>query len=288
MSEPHQEHSPQSRDRGRREARDACAGWCSALTSAAARSAGLVDEVVVLEEVDSTQDEVRRRGARPGLMVVAGRQVRGRGRLGRTWLDSNDAGVALSVVVPAMDAAKLAVAAAVGTARACSKVALAAQAARWQQCRLDPGTPSAALPFFGLKWPNDVYVAGRKLAGVLIESDGAAAIIGVGINVAQVEWPAELKSCAVSMRQLQIDCNRLAVMEALVVSLGEALKESEAKLIEAFRARDILVNTRRRLMVGEQELEGVIVALDPLRWLRIRLDDDRLVDCNCAITRVIA
>jgi len=261
--------------------------WHSTLQSTAARCRGLVKEIVVVEETDSTQDEARRRGASPGLMVVAGRQCRGRGRLGRTWLDSADAGVALSVVVPAMNAARLAVAAAVGTARACSRVALASRSAIWQRTRRNPDGPSATLPFFGLKWPNDVYVEGRKLAGVLIESDGDSAIIGIGINVSQLEWPEALRTRAVSLRQLEIECDRLAVIESLLVALGEAMQESEAKLVEAFRARDTLVNTRRRLLVGELELEGVVVALDPLRWLRLRLDDDRVVDCDAAITRVL-
>ena len=130
-----------------------------------------------LDEVDSTNTSVRdqaRQGAAEGLVVVADHQTAGRGRLDRTWESPPGANLLASVLLrPQCEAADV---------HLCTEaVALAAADA----CREVAGVEPV------LKWPNDLLVGGRKLAGVLAEAEFSggtlvAVIVGIGINVA---WP---------------------------------------------------------------------------------------------------
>jgi BirA family biotin operon repressor/biotin-[acetyl-CoA-carboxylase] ligase len=129
-------------------------------------------EVVRFTELDSTNryllDEARA-GAPPGLVAVAGHQSAGRGRLGRRWQAPPDANLLASVLLrPDLEVAD--------RYRCTAVLALAAADA------------CAALSGVGpdLKWPNDLTVGDRKLAGVLAESDGASLVVGIGLNV---RWP---------------------------------------------------------------------------------------------------
>lgn len=127
--------------------------------------------VEVLPEVDSTNTELMRR-ARAGqtepVLLVAEQQTGGRGRLGRHWASARGDSLTFSLGLPLAPAVWAGLSLAVGVSLAES---------------LHPGVR--------LKWPNDLWVAGRKLAGILIETasfgeqDGRRyAVIGVGINVA--------------------------------------------------------------------------------------------------------
>ena len=151
-----------------------------------------------LAETSSTSDEIgqlARSGAPHGFVVVADRQTAGRGRQGRAWQSPAGANLYLSVLLrPRMTPAALPpIALACGLA-----IAEAADAA---------GARTA------VKWPNDVLACGRaggparparKLAGVLVESATSSAglsfaIVGVGCNVNQRDFPPELASIATSL-----------------------------------------------------------------------------------------
>lgn|GEM_PF-88759 len=124
------------------------------------------------EETGSTNDDARtlaEQGACEGTVVLAARQTRGRGRFRRTW-ESPAGGIYFSAVlrpaVPMSDLAPLPLVIALGTARGLAK--------------------TGAEP--GLKWPNDILLCGRKVAGILLEVSGQPdridwVIAGVGINV---------------------------------------------------------------------------------------------------------
>ena len=126
-----------------------------------------------LIECGSTNDEaakLARDGAAHGTVVIAERQTAGRGRDGRVW-QSPPGGLYLSAVLrptlALVDVPPLTLAIGVGACDAAREHGAAAQ----------------------LKWPNDVYVAGKKLAGVLVEAQSQAArlesvIVGIGVNLA--------------------------------------------------------------------------------------------------------
>jgi BirA family biotin operon repressor/biotin-[acetyl-CoA-carboxylase] ligase len=131
--------------------------------------------LVVLDEIDSTNEEAKRRasaGERGSLWIVARRQTKGRGRLGRQWssLEGNlHASLLLGDIGPASIAPQLGFVAGVATISA-----------------LIDATGAAGR--LALKWPNDILLDGGKLAGILLESapaaSGFACVIGVGVNCA--------------------------------------------------------------------------------------------------------
>ncbi|MBM3486809.1 MAG: biotin--[acetyl-CoA-carboxylase] ligase [Alphaproteobacteria bacterium] len=126
-------------------------------------------DLVTLVETDSTNDDCRRRiarGAGHGLAVRAERQTAGRGRRGRRWESpAGNLHLSLVVTIPDRPVAELAFVAGLATAEAVAVLVPANHALR-------------------LKWPNDLLLDGRKLGGILIEREGAFAIIGIGVNVA--------------------------------------------------------------------------------------------------------
>lgn len=150
------------------------------------------------DTIDSTNryllDEARG-GAQEGTVAVADHQTAGRGRLGRTWVAPPGASLLLSVLFRPPDTVPLD-----SLHLLTASVALAAADACLDAAGVEPD----------LKWPNDLMVVGRKLAGVLAEADvnGAsgqvrAVVVGIGLNV---NWPAELPdelaSVAVALNHL--------------------------------------------------------------------------------------
>src|SRR5262245_32491508 len=145
-------------------------------------------EIVRVGSVDSTQDlafGLAESGAADRTVVVADTQRAGRGRRGRTWHDAPGGSVLASIIVrprlAVRDLPKLSPTTAVAVAEVNER--MTGLSAR-------------------LKWPNDVLVGGRKIAGILLESRIAAepvVVIGIGINVHQREFPENLARTATSV-----------------------------------------------------------------------------------------
>jgi BirA family biotin operon repressor/biotin-[acetyl-CoA-carboxylase] ligase len=227
---------------------------------------GPLRRVTVLAETDSTQDAARRLSAAPGDVVVAWRQTAGRGRRGRTWADTAEAGVAVTIVTDAGPAPRLAMASAVGAARAAE--ALLGRTA-------------------GIKWPNDVVVAGRKLAGVLIEQAGGRALIGVGLNVGQTEWPPRLAGRAVSLAELGAHVDRVDAAAAVIESMGRALRLAGDELSAQFAARDVLTGSRATFRAANGTITGTVLRVDATRGLLVEADG-RQVFLPAATTTVVS
>lgn len=165
-------------------------------------------EILVVEETASTNDlawEAAERGAREGFVIFAERQTAGRGQYGRRWESAPYLGLWFSVLLrPAMTLRE--------SPRLTSLLAEALAATIQDQ------TGCAA----AIKLPNDIYVDGRKVAGVLVEGrtarDGSyLAVAGVGINVNQTidDFPQELRATAGSLAMVvgrKISRARLAVV----------------------------------------------------------------------------
>ncbi len=229
------------------------ARWTQRLEGAAC---GIFQKIVVVDEATSTQDTARRLDATPGTVVAALRQTAGRGRLGRVWADTSDEGIAVSFVIakPARPEA-LAIAAAVGAAVAAESLLNHA---------------------VGIKWPNDIVVEGRKLAGILIEQWGGRAVIGIGMNVTQTDWPPPLEQRAVSLAQLGATCTRLDALAALVRAVSVALPIRDDQLCEQFAQRDVLPDTQAVFRTGERTITGTVVRIDPMHGLLVRTDREHV------------
>lgn len=172
-----------------------------------------------LRETDSTNARARDlalAGAPHGTVVTAARQRAGRGRQGRTW--SAPAGRSLLFSVVLRDPPELLpLVAAVAVARTVGDGAR-------------------------IKWPNDVLVDGRKVAGILAEGrpQEGWAVLGVGLNVAVdlADLPPELHATAATMGLTPADVPR--VRDVLLARLGDALLQDTGSLLDAWRERDAL------------------------------------------------
>lgn len=172
-----------------------------------------------LHETGSTNDVARDlaiAGAPDGTVVTASSQTAGRGRQGRTW--SAPPGCALLCSIVLRDPPPLLpLACAVAVAEACG--------------------PGAAI-----KWPNDVWLDGRKLAGILCEGRPAEgwAIAGIGVNVAVCvdDLPPELHATATTLGRTPADVEPF--LAEVLGALERALSLSSSDVLGAWRARDAL------------------------------------------------
>ncbi|MGD9791313.1 MAG: biotin--[acetyl-CoA-carboxylase] ligase [Phycisphaerales bacterium] len=229
---------------------------------------GVVDRVVCEEEIDSTQDEARNAaGGTAGLVLAAGRQRRGRGRLGRVWADTGGMGLACTFVLDGgMDDARVSMVAGLA---AC----MTAEGA------LESGVLGIDADRVGMRWPNDVVeragLAGRKVAGVLVERVDGLLYVGIGINVTHLlsDWDERLRHKAVSLRQLGASCDRLVVLRALIGAVDRAVKMDEAALLGAWRQRDVLVGRRQAFVHDNREYRGTVRGINPRGEIELVTED---------------
>lgn len=223
-----------------------------------------------LDEVGSTQAEIARlaaEGAPEGVVVTARHQRAGRGRLGRGWWDRPGESLLFSVLLrPAIVPARAPQLSLVGGLAVVEAVAA--------QTGLAPG----------LRWPNDVLVAGRKICGVLAEaatgSDGRLerVVLGIGLNVNQDAFPPDVAGRASSLRLLTGRAHDptlllAALLDALDARYREFLAGSET-LRAAWRRHSVTLGEHVRAADGR---EGVAVDLDETGALLVRGDDGAML-----------
>jgi BirA family biotin operon repressor/biotin-[acetyl-CoA-carboxylase] ligase len=180
-----------------------------------------------LAEVGSTNllllDEARR-GTPAGRVVVADVQAAGRGRLGRTWEAPPGASLLVSVLLrPALDAGDRPL--------VLTAAALAAAEAVGRLSGLD----------VRIKWPNDLVVADRKLAGLLAEAADDAVVVGLGCNVSWTDLPPHLPDATSIAREAGRAPRREELLVAWLVGFERRLAQ-----LEAGAAADLLDDVRAR------------------------------------------
>jgi BirA family biotin operon repressor/biotin-[acetyl-CoA-carboxylase] ligase len=155
-------------------------------------------------------------GAPHGTLVTADEQTSGRGRQGREWVAAPGRAVLASIVLREFN----------------EVLPLAAGVAVCE-----------AVPLLTLvKWPNDVWIGGRKVAGILVEGRPLEgwAVLGIGINVSMTEFPVELEDMATSLRREGRDIGIEEVLARLLVSLDRWLGRPPAEVLAAWRSVDAL------------------------------------------------
>lgn len=160
-------------------------------------------------ETDSTNLDAR--AGAPGDVFTADFQRAGRGRLDHRWTSAPGENLMMSVVlsVAELDPAQVAtlpLVAGLSVAKAVDDLSARSGKAAGAQ----------------VKWPNDVLVGGRKIAGILCELNGDRVIVGIGVNVRQREWPSELCGRALSLAELTGRTFKIAaVRQAVLDQLGK-------------------------------------------------------------------
>ncbi len=223
------------------------------------------------DRVDSTNARLLEwaRGDAPhGTLLAADTQSHGRGRLSRTWHSPAGLNLYFSVLLrPRWDLG------------ATPTLSLAAGVALAESCRkMLPSAPE-------LKWPNDLLWSGRKLAGILVEtavdSSGVLyAVVGIGINVNQRQFPAELQESAGSLRLAAGRCfDRLEVLAAVLEQLETWIdclgEEGGSRVVAAWKQHAPWLGRQITVRHGDQVLSGTAVGLEPHGALRLRDADGR-------------
>jgi BirA family biotin operon repressor/biotin-[acetyl-CoA-carboxylase] ligase len=187
---------------------------------------------------DSTNQRARElaaRGAPHGTLVTAGEQTAGRGRQGRSWVASAGSAVLMSLVVRELDDRfpLLPLVAAVAVSEACESLAPVG-------CRI--------------KWPNDVWIGGRKVAGILVEGRPVEgwAVLGIGLNVSADRLPAELRSIATA-----VDVGVEPALSTVLDSLADWLRRGADEVLAAWRERDALRGEHVRWAEGSGVAAGI-------------------------------
>jgi len=215
----------------------------------------------VVERTSSTMDDaalLARAGCPTGAVVVAGVQEKGRGRVpGRAWVSPAWESLLATVVVRI---AELGFPLPELPLRAGVAVALAVE-------------ESAGIPV-EIKWPNDLMVGGKKLAGILCETRGDAALIGFGVNCAQTEFPPDLADTACSLFQL---CGRAVPVFQLLAAILSRLKTglSDAAWRRKLHTRLFLCgrSVSVDLLGSGRSVEGILRGVDEEGRLVLQLQD---------------
>ncbi len=192
----------------------------------------LAARVLYFTTIGSTNDVAASLAADPasfGTVVIADAQTAGRGRRGRTWFSPEGSGLYVSVILSPSRAAS-------EPDRATMLLTLTAGVA------LAEGVERASGLSPAIKWPNDLLVAGRKLAGILAEGCGEAVVLGYGINVGPMAYPPELRDRATSLETelgRSIDRASVAVetLAALASRYDDLVSGRFDAILDAWRRR---------------------------------------------------
>ncbi|UQY32772.1 bifunctional biotin--[acetyl-CoA-carboxylase] ligase/biotin operon repressor BirA [Pseudomonas fulva] len=231
--------------------------------------------VILLQQVDSTNAQALRHlasGAVPPFLVIAEQQTAGRGRRGRSWASPFGENLYYSLVLRVS-----------GGMRQLEGLSLVVGLALLQALR-EAGVENA-----GLKWPNDLLVDGRKVAGILLELSGDPAdichvVIGIGVNINMRVAPRDeaIDQPWTSLRQVvggQVDRN------GFVASLNRQLQHylqlhqthGFASLREQWEANHLWQGRAAVLAAGLQSVQGRVLGVDDTGALRLEVEGQEKV-----------
>jgi BirA family transcriptional regulator, biotin operon repressor / biotin---[acetyl-CoA-carboxylase] ligase len=220
-------------------------------------------------KISSTNSEAMRsavEGAPEGSVFLAEEQLTGRGRGENTWHSARSAGIYCSVILrpalPPSEALILSLAAGLAVRGAVAEIA--------PQLLAD------------LKWPNDLLLGGKKFCGILTEMNAEATrvrhlVVGIGINVNQVKFPAELREIATSLRiETGTEWSRVELCAALLKSLDREYRSliedagAHEEILRRFEESSSTVRGKKVRIEENGGLAGVTEGLDERGFLRVR------------------
>jgi BirA family biotin operon repressor/biotin-[acetyl-CoA-carboxylase] ligase len=217
------------------------------------------------ESIDSTMPEAARlaaAGCGPGTVVVADEQTAGQGRHGHYWHSEPESGLYASIVLrPALSSSSLPV------LMLALGLATAEAIARATNMACD------------IRWPNDVLINDKKVAGILVQLQDRFVIAGIGINVNHEEFPPDLAEIATSLRAAS---GKPQSREQVLVALLPAVESFCRMLVTG--GKDAVLNMfyksssyarGKRVVVEAVDgiVEGTTAGLDPSGFLMIEQDD---------------
>ncbi|MCE9582423.1 MAG: biotin--[acetyl-CoA-carboxylase] ligase [Planctomycetes bacterium] len=221
----------------------------------------LPTRVLCLGETPSTNDvcwEHARAGEPEGLVVTAENQTAGRGRFGRAWHSPPGLAIAVSILLrPTLPPERLSL-----------LTAAAAVAAA-----------ETAGPEARIRWPNDVVMKSRKLAGVIVEGREPGAFVlgcGMNVNLRAADFPDDLRETSTSLLiESGAPCDRADVLRRFLERFDARYDEAlsgDPSLGRAWRDLSALIGERVSIAEGGKEYRGVVADLDVLEGIAVRLE----------------
>jgi BirA family biotin operon repressor/biotin-[acetyl-CoA-carboxylase] ligase len=207
----------------------------------------------ITDSTNARARELALAGAPHGTLVTADEQSAGRGRQGRTWTAAPGDALLMSLIVRDVRPL-LPLAAAVAVCEAVQPL----------EARI--------------KWPNDVWIDRRKVAGILLEGrpQEGWAVIGIGLNVRTREFPPELRETATSLALAGRETAVASARDALVAALDRWIEAPDADVLAAWRARDALRGEQVRWGDGEGTAAGITdggaLLVETVAGARVELD----------------
>ncbi len=243
------------------------------------RLSRLVKNIVILRETSSTNDAAWRYAAKTGgLAVLAEYQYAGRGRRHRKWHSPVGGSLLCSVLIPSGSIIEsVGLAAAVAAAQSIESL-----------CGLCPQ----------IKWPNDIMINGKKIAGILVESkklsDGPACVIGIGVNVHQKSSSFESLDLETPATSLDIETGSFADRNELAAALLESLEywldaaaQDRQSVVDAWLLRNRQIGKRIAVESDGRQYAGTCIGIDPIEGLIVQIDRGPVKIFSAAQTTVI-
>lgn len=218
-------------------------------------------EIICFKSLDSTNREVyslAEKGAPEGTVVIAEEQTDGRGRRGRSWHSASQKGLWFSVLLRPVEKSPVEMA-------PLTAVAAAVIAAGLRK--------TAGLPV-SVKWPNDLFINGRKTGGILAEiktepEQVCFVVVGIGLNINHVaaDFPPELSATATSFMIEANRCfNRADICRVLLQELEEGynlfIREGFAPFYDLWKNHNITLGRQVSVRLGNKNVCGLASDID--------------------------
>jgi len=229
--------------------------------------------IVILrfDSLTSTNDEAAaqaRRGAAEGLVVLARSQTQGRGRHGREWASTPDAGLYFSIVLrPELDAASLSLITLMAGVAVCDTL-------------LEFGAKA------DIKWVNDLLIGEKKICGILAEAvetpSGLAVILGIGVNLRRAAVADDHAEFATSLEEVtgkKISPDEFAeCLTRYLTYLYNVLGEEPERILHEWQQRSTYFSGKEvRVKTSTGDITGITDGLEQNGALRVKLTDNSIV-----------
>ncbi|ODU72766.1 MAG: biotin--[acetyl-CoA-carboxylase] ligase [Bordetella sp. SCN 68-11] len=220
----------------------------------------------VYDRIDSTNTrakELAQRGMTEITAIAADCQTAGRGRMGRSFFSPSGCGLYLSVLFrPTLPRERF--------SQITPFAAVAAATAIERLC----GAP------VGIKWVNDLQMNGKKIAGILTETQlsthggSDTVVLGIGVNVCYTEWPEELSPIACSIEEAcGVPLSRNALAAALINAFSPLFRGELPDYLPEYRARSVLLGRQVTVYQGTTQFDGLACAIDDDAALIVALSE---------------
>ncbi len=199
-------------------------------------------KIIWLDETDSTNDyakKLAKEGAKEGTVVVANRQTKGKGRMGRSFFSPKDTGLYMSLILRPKnaDCLKITCQSAVAVCRGIDKL-----------CKTNAK----------IKWVNDIYLSDKKVCGILAEGaidpktqEMEYVILGIGVNIEKGDFPPEIAHIATSIEtETGQKISKNDLLEEILKELDRIFKAGE--FLQEYKARSMVLGKTVKVIKGQE------------------------------------